>query len=167
MTQSHPDTASAGANAPSGIVDISADPRRLDIPLIHHWLSTQTHWARDIPRETLMRAIGNSLCFGAYASDIETNEMQQVGFARVITDNATFAYLADVFVIESMRGRGIGKRLVEAVLAHPALQNLRRFLLATSDAAGLYAQYGFAPLGPVNNMMQIHRPDVYTRKNAA
>lgn len=144
------------------IVEISSDPARLDIAFIHHALSTQTHWAKDIPRDTLMRAVSNSLCFGAYATQVEGGPSRQVGFARVITDRATFAYLADVFVDPSMRGFGIGKRLCEDVLAHPALQRLRRFLLATTDAAGLYARYGFEPLGPVNKMMQIHRPDIYT-----
>ncbi|VVD64534.1 GNAT family N-acetyltransferase [Pandoraea eparura] len=144
------------------IVDISSDPARLDIGFIHHALSTQTHWAKDIPRVTLMRAIAHSLCFGAYATHVEGGAARQVGFARVITDRATFAYLADVFVDPSMRGLGIGKRLCESVLAHPALQGLRRFLLATTDAAGLYARYGFEPLDPVNKMMQIHRPDIYT-----
>ncbi|VVE23325.1 GCN5 family acetyltransferase [Pandoraea morbifera] len=144
------------------IVEISSDPARLDIAYIHYALSTQTHWARDIPRDTLMRAVANSLCFGAYATHVEGGPSRQVGFARVITDRATFAYLADVFVDPSMRGLGIGKRLCENVLAHPALQRLRRFLLATTDAAGLYARYGFEPLGPVNKMMQIHRPDIYT-----
>ena len=166
----------------NAIVEISSDPARLDIPFIHHALSTQTHWAKDIPQDTLMRAISHSLCFGAYATPLDGDEgrqgsegregreggaARQVGFARVITDRATFAYLADVFVDPSMRGLGIGKRLCESVLAHPALQRLRRFLLATTDAAGLYARYGFEPLDPVNKMMQIHRPDIYTSQQEA
>lgn len=146
---------------PDVIIEISADPARLDIAFIHRALSTQTHWAEGIPRDTLVRAIHHSLCFGAYASAVGESATRQVGFARVITDRATFAYLADVFVDPSMRGLGVGKRLCENVLAHPALQGLRRFLLATTDAAGLYARYGFEPLGPVNKMMQIHRPDIY------
>lgn len=149
------------------IVDISSDPARLDIGFIHHALATQTYWAKDIPRVTLMRAIAHSLCFGAYATQVEGGAARQVGFARVITDRATFAYLADVFVDPSMRGLGIGKRLCENVLAHPALQGLRRFLLATTDAASLYARYGFEPLDPVNKMMQIHRPDIYTSQQDA
>lgn len=160
----------------NAIVEISSDPARLDIPFIHLALSTQTHWAKDIPRDTLMRAISHSLCFGAYATPVDGDDAsegpegraaRQVGFARVITDRATFAYLADVFVDPSMRGLGIGKRLCESVLAHPALQRLRRFLLATTDASGLYARYGFEPLGPVNKMMQIHRPDIYTGQQEA
>lgn len=160
---------SQGRPTPPGdaIVEISTDPARLDIGFIHHALSTQTQWAKDIPKNTLMRAISHSLCFGAYATQVEGGPAHQVGFARVITDRATFAYLADVFVDPSMRGLGIGKRLCENVLAHPALQQLRRFLLATTDAAGLYARYGFEPLGPVNKMMQIHRPDIYTDKQEA
>lgn len=161
------DMSQAHATPPAdAIVEISYDPARLDIGFIHNALSTQTHWAKDIPRDTLMRAISNSLCFGAYATHVEGGPVQQVGFARVITDRATFAYLADVFVDPSMRGLGIGKRLCENVLAHPALQNLRRFLLATTDAASLYARYGFEPLGAVNKMMQIHRPDIYTGEGA-
>ncbi len=160
---------SQGRPTPPGdaIVEISTDPARLDIGFIHHALSTQTQWAKDIPKDTLMRAISHSLCFGAYATQVEGGPAHQVGFARVITDRATFAYLADVFVDPSMRGLGIGKRLCENVLAQPALQQLRRFLLATTDAAGLYARYGFEPLGPVNKMMQIHRPDIYTDKQEA
>ena len=160
---------SQGRPTPPGdaIVEISTDPARLDIGFIHHALSTQTQWAKDIPKDTLMRAISHSLCFGAYATQVEGGPAHQVGFARVITDRATFAYLADVFVDPSMRGLGIGKRLCENVLAQPALQQLRRFLLATTDAAGLYARYGFEPLGPVNKMKQIHRPDIYTDKQEA
>lgn len=160
-----PSTVLAGddTHAPADlIIEISPDPARLDIAFIHHALSTQTDWARNIPRETLMRALSHSLCFGAYASTLDGCAARQVGFARVITDRATFAYLADVFVDPSMRGLGVGKRLCETVLAHPALQGLRRFLLATTDAASLYARYGFEPLGPINKMMQIHRPDIYT-----
>lgn len=161
MSQGHP---TPPANA---IVEISADPARLDIGFIHNALSTQTAWAQGIPRNTLMRAITHSLCFGAYATEVEGGPARQVGFARVITDHATFAYLADVFVDPSMRGLGIGKRLCEDVLAHPALQGLRRFLLATTDAASLYSRYGFEPLGAVNKMMQIHRPDIYTGQQEA
>lgn len=141
-------------------VEISTDTVRLDMALIHRFLSTQSYWAQNIPRDVLVRAIAHSLCFGAYLASDDGAD-RQVGFARVVTDRATFAYLADVFVLPEQRGAGIGKQLVEAVIAHPALQRLRRFMLATTTAAGLYERYGFQPLPADNPLMQIHRPDVY------
>ena len=122
--------------------------------MIHESLRT-SYWARGIPREVVERSVRNSLCFGAYLGP------RQVGFARVVTDRATFAYLGDVFVVPEHRGRGVSKRLVQAVLAHPDLQGLRRFLLATRDAHGLYAQFGFTPLTNPEHFMTIHNPDAY------
>ena len=133
--------------------DISTDPGRLQLAAIHAYL-TRSYWSPGIPRELVARAIANSLCFGVYQGDA------QVGFARVVTDKASFAYLADVYVLEEHRGRGLSKRLVEQVLAHPELQGMRRFLLATRDAHGLYAQFGFkAPVKPENFMEIKAAPD--------
>jgi GNAT superfamily N-acetyltransferase len=140
--------------------EISSDPTRLDRALIHHWRSTESYWARGIPREVLDRALDHSLCFGAYLDG------RQVGFARVVTDRATFGYLADVFVLPEARGRGCARRLVEAVLAHPELQGLRRMALATRDAHALYAQCGFSALARPETFMERYRPDVYAGARA-
>ena len=115
--------------------EISADPNRLDVSFVHRWLSQSSYWALAIPRDVVERAIANSLNFAVYhASE------GQVGYARVVSDRATFAYLADVFVLDAHRGKGLSKRLMQAVLAHPELQGLRRWTLATHDAHGLYEQ---------------------------
>src|ERR1700742_3363012 len=116
--------------------EISTDRSRLNVTLIHDFLRS-SYWAKDIPREIVERSIEGSLCFGAYADG------RQVGFARVVSDFATFGYLADVFVLTEHRGKGVGKLLMANILKHPQLQGLRRFLLATKDAHGLYAQFGF------------------------
>jgi ribosomal protein S18 acetylase RimI-like enzyme len=130
---------------------ISTDRRRLQLEIVHGYL-TRSYWAKGVSREVVERAIEHSLCFGLY------DGQAQVGFARVVTDRATFAYLSDVFVLESHRGRGLGKWLVEFVLAHPDLQGLRRFVLATWDAHGLYARHGFRPLARPETYMEILRP---------
>ena len=117
---------------------ISTDRARLDVDALHGFL-VKSYWATGMQREALERAILNSLCFGVY------HGTQQIGFARAITDLATYAYLADVFIVEAYRGRGLSKWLMECILAHPDLQGLRRFALFTRDAAGLYTQYGFGP----------------------
>ena len=140
---------------------ISTDKAELDLPLIHRFLSAEAYWCRGIPEETVARAIDRSLCFGGYAGSAG-----QVAFARVVSDFATFGYLADVFVLPAFRGRGYGKRIVEAVLADPRLQGLRRFLLATSDAHGLYAAHGFAAPARPETFMEISRPDLYRRAGA-
>jgi len=114
---------------------ISTDRKRLDLDVIHEFL-TECYWAKGIPREIVARSIENSLCFGVY------EEHQQIGFARVISDFATYAYIGDVFVIESHREQGIGNWLMKCVMEHPSLQNLRRWSLVTRDAHGLYAQFG-------------------------
>jgi GNAT superfamily N-acetyltransferase len=128
---------------------ISDDPALLDRARIHHFLSERSYWAPGVPREIVDRSIEQSLCFGVYRGG------QQIGFARVVTDFATFAWLADVFVVEDNRGRGTGRKLVAAVLAHPRLQGLRRFLLGTRDAHGLYARFGFKPLAHPERFMEI------------
>jgi GNAT superfamily N-acetyltransferase len=115
---------------------ISTDKARLDLALIHDYLSNQSYWAEGRPFTAVQTSIEHSLCFGVY------RDGQQVGFARVVTDYATFAWLCDVFVLEPHRGQGLGKRLVESVVAHPELQTLRTFLLATSNAYDLYRRYG-------------------------
>lgn len=134
---------------------ISTDQTELDADLVYRFLSEQSTWAKGLPRPVFDRAIANSLCFGVYLDD------RQIGFARVVTDCATFANLVDVFVLPQYRGNGYSKRLMEAVMAHPDLQGLRRFTLATGDAHGLYAQFGFtAPLRPAS-LMERYRPDIY------
>jgi GNAT superfamily N-acetyltransferase len=136
---------------------IDTDPARLDAALIHRFLSTQSYWARGIDAARVATSLRHSLCFGGYLGDA------QVAFARVITDRATFANLVDVFVLPDHRGRGYGKQLMDAVIAHPDLQGLRRFTLATSDAHDLYAAYGFTALTRPQTMMERYAPDIYER----
>ena len=123
---------------------ISTDPKRLDISVIHDFISNQSYWAQGRTVETVQRALDNSLNFGIYKTD------QQVGFGRVVTDYATFAWIADVFVLPEFRGRGLSKWLVEVMLEHPQLQGFRRWVLATKDAHSLYARFGF---------IELHRPE--------
>lgn len=132
-----------------GDVLISDDQKLLDRALIHHYLSEQSYWAKGIPVETVERSLAHSLCFGVYRGG------RQVGFARAVTDSATFAWLADVFIVPEQRGHGLGKKLMAAVVAHPQLQGLRRFQLGTADAHGLYAQFGFEPIKQVERFMEI------------
>jgi GNAT superfamily N-acetyltransferase len=127
---------------------ISTDPTRLDITLIHDFISNQSYWGKGRRIETVQRALDNSLNFGIYKDD------NQVGFARVVTDYCTFAWLADVFVIESHRGVGLSKWLMEVIISHPQLKNMRRWVLATKDAHGLYAQFGFEPLSQPERWME-------------
>jgi GNAT superfamily N-acetyltransferase len=133
-------------------VEISTDPSRFDLDVIHGYLS-RSYWAEGIPRETVARSIAGSLGFAAFLS------RRQVGFARVITDRATFAYLADVFVLEEFRGRGIASRIMEAIVAHPDLQNLRRWMLVTRDAHPLYERFGFRILASPERHMERVRPN--------
>ncbi|MFP5304482.1 MAG: GNAT family N-acetyltransferase [Gammaproteobacteria bacterium] len=136
---------------------VSTNKAELDLPLIHRFLSEHSGWARGIPFERVRTSIEHSLCFGGFVGTA------QMAFARVISDYATFANLVDVFVLPEQRGRGYGKRLMQAVIAHPQLQGLRRFTLATADAHGLYAQFGFtAPLRP-QTLMERYDPDIYLR----
>jgi len=134
---------------------LSTDPVRLDLDVIHGFLTT-SYWAKGIPREIVARSIEHSLCFGVY-----DGSGAQVGFARVVSDFVTFAYLGDVFVQESHRGRGLGKWLMECIMQHPALQGLRRWILVTRDAHGLYSQFGFMSLKAPERYMELHRPGVY------
>ena len=136
---------------------ISNDKTALDVPMLHQYLSRESTWAIGMPLALLERAIANSLCFGGYLDG------RQVAFARVITDSATFANLVDVFVLPAFRGRGYSKQLVEAIVGHPDLQGLRRFTLATADAHGLYARYGFTPPSRPQTLMERYVPDIYTR----
>ena len=132
--------------------ECSFDRSRLDVGTIHAFLSS-SYWSSGIPRETVERAIANSLCIGGYV------ESRQVAFARMVTDRATFAYLADVFVLPSHRGRGLSRTLVEALLSHPEIQGLRRMLLVTRDAHGLYAKLGFSLLAAPDRFMERHQPN--------
>jgi len=134
---------------------ISTDKDRLDIGLIHGFLSIESTWAQDIPLSTVRRSIDHSLCFGGYTGE------GQVAFARVISDFATFANLVDVFVLPGHRGKGYGKHVVDAVMAHPDLQGLRRFTLATFDAHELYARHGFTTPARPETLMEIYRPGIY------
>jgi GNAT superfamily N-acetyltransferase len=134
--------------------EISLDPARVDVEAAHAYLSG-SYWAQGIPMELLRKAIANSLCVAAF------HQGAQVGFARVVTDKATFAYLADVYVIEAHRGRGLSRRLVAALLDHPEMQGLRRLMLVTRDAQGLYEKFGFTALAHPERVMERHRPDVY------
>ena len=145
-------------NWQQGEFTIGNERAALDVALIHQFLHG-SYWAKGIPREIVERSLENSLCFGVFHQD------RQVGFGRVVTDRATFAYLADVFVIETHRGRGLGKWLVACVLEHPELQGLRRWLLATADAHALYRQFGFMPLSKPDRMMEKLDPEIYQRKS--
>jgi N-acetylglutamate synthase-like GNAT family acetyltransferase len=139
-----------------GDYEISTDPARVKIGMVHEFL-TNSYWAKGIPLETVRRSIENSIAFGLY------HGQQQVGFARIISDLATFAYLADVFISPAYRGRGLSQWLMECIVSHPDLQGLRRWMLATQDAHGLYAKFGFTPIKNPDSWMEIHRPDVYAK----
>lgn len=135
---------------------ISTDKTRLDLGVIHGYLSACSYWARGVPAGVVRRSVENSLAFGVYDDGV-----RQAGFARVITDYATFAYLADVFILAEYQGRGLGTWLVETIIAHPDLQGLRRWLLATADAHGLYEKVGFAPIARPERCMERHFPNAY------
>jgi GNAT superfamily N-acetyltransferase len=141
--------------------EISTDKKRLDLAVIHDFLSTRSYWAKDISLEVLKKSVGNALCFGVYHRD------KQVGFARVITDFATTAYIGDVFILEAYRGKGLGKLLVKTIVGHPELANLRLWVLGTKDAHGLYEKVGFkrtADTHAADRFMILFDPDVYTRR---
>ena len=137
---------------------ISTDRSLLDIDVIFNYLSLESYWAKGIPREVVEKSITHSLCFGLYY------EQQQIGFARLVTDEATFAYLADVFVLESHRGKGLSKWLMEIIHAHPGLQGLRRWVLGTRDAHALYEKFGWTVFDEDlrKRFMQKHSKDVYS-----
>jgi GNAT superfamily N-acetyltransferase len=153
---------------------ISTDRSRLNLELVRGFL-VDSYWAKGIPFETVQRSIEHSLCFGIYdqfprfakdggpfdGAQDNRGSGAQVGFARVVSDFATVAYLGDVFVLESHRGRGLSKWLMECIMKHPALQNLRRWILLTRDAHGLYSEFGFTPVKAPERYMELHRPNVY------
>lgn len=130
----------------------------MDIDVIHAVIS-ESYWAKGIPKPVLQKALKHSLCFGVFTDDQDGNK--QVGFGRMITDRATYAYLADVFIVDEYRGLGLSKFLMRTIVEHPDLQGLRRMVLATRDAHGLYAQFGFKPVPNPEVLMQVWQPDVY------
>ncbi len=141
--------------------EISLDKKRLDLAMIHDFLANQSYWAKGIPFAVVKRSIENSLCFGVY------HQGKQLGFARVVTDYATIAYIGDVFIIGPHRGKGLGKRLIKTIIDHPELKGLRLWLLGTRDAHDLYRKYGFKKVTEtpaVERFMTILDPDVYNRK---
>lgn len=138
-------------------MEINNDPQQLDMALIHRFLSEESAWAKGIPLNKVLQSLEHSLCFGGY------EDGKQIAFARVVSDFATFAYLMDVFVLKEHRGRGLSLQLVAAIKAHPQLQGLRRFMLASSDARGLYQKFGFQALSKPEIMMEINVPDIYQR----
>jgi GNAT superfamily N-acetyltransferase len=134
---------------------ISTDKSKLNIPYIHRFLTNESYWAAGVPLSIIEKSVENSLCLGVYEGE------KQIGFARIITDEATFGYLADVFVDTAYRGRGLSKWLMLIITELPFMPLLRRFMLATKDAHKLYEQFGFTPLTFPERFMQIHQPDVY------
>ncbi len=141
--------------------EISIDKKRLDLAMVHDFLANQSYWAKDIPFEVMKRSIENALCFGVF------HQGRQVGFARVVTDYATVAYVGDVFIIGPYRGRGLGKRLVKAIVDHPGLEGLRLWFLGTKDAHDLYRKFGFkkaAETPVMERFMTIFNPDAYKGK---
>ena len=139
---------------------ISTDNQKLSVTLIHRFLSEESYWAKNIPLAVVQRSINHSLCFGLY------HQGEQIGFARLVTDKATFAYLADVFILRDYRGKGLSKWLLQTIHAHPELQGLRRWLLGNKDAHSLYAQFGWKaiPEELAARFMQVHYPDVYQKE---
>ena len=148
------------SHAERGEYAISTDPQRLDPVAIHAYL-TQSYWSPGIPRSTVERAIAHSLCFGVY------HAAKQVGFARVITDRATFAHLVDVFILEPHRGKGLSKWLVQFIKSHEDLQGLRRFMLVTKDAHRIYQQFGFANPTYPDRILEITHPGLYLTSSKA
>lgn len=140
---------------------ISTDPSLLHVDIIHKYLSEESYWAQNIPIKVVRKSISNSLCFGLYEKE------KQIGFARVVSDQATFAYLADVFILEKYRGKGLAKWLINTIQAHPGLQGLRRWMLGTRDAHSLYEQFGWTNLDEDTRkrFMQRHFKDVYQKKH--
>ena len=139
--------------------DFSTDKSRLDFEAIYDFLAHRSYWAQNIPREIVQRSIDNALCFGVYEGK------KQVGFARLITDYATFAYLGDVFILEDYRGKGLSKKLAAFITGLPELQGLRRWHLVTRDAHGVYEPVGFKPVAKPEQHMEIARPGLYKAKD--
>jgi N-acetylglutamate synthase-like GNAT family acetyltransferase len=151
-------------NRPPDSIFISTERSLLDLDVIHGFLS-QSYWAKNIPRELVRRSMEHSLCFGVYELQSSARP-KQVGFARIISDYATFAYLCDVFILPDYRGRALSKALVEEIVAHPDLQGLRRWMLVTLDAHGLYEQFGFHAAAHPERHMEIHHPGIYEAGDA-
>ncbi len=147
-----------GVALPEGYT-ISDDPALLDLDIVHAFIANESYWAKGIPKALVERTIANSLCWGVYF------EGKQIGFARVISDKATFAYLCDVFIAAGHRGKGLSKALVATILAHPDLQNLRRWMLVTADAQKLYEQFGFRIVSQPERHMEIHQPGIYEKRD--
>ena len=139
---------------------ISTDKTKLDIAVIHNYLSKESYWAKNIPIKIIKKSIKGSCCFGLYKNK------NQIGFARVVTDHATFGYVADVFILNEYRGKGLSKWLMEVIMTHPDLQGLRRWMLATRDAHGLYAQFGFLPLDKPERIMGLRPFEEYPAINS-
>ena len=140
-------------------MDIYCDVSKMDLVMIHRFLSEESQWAKGIPISIVEKSLKNSLCFGGFIDNY------QIAFARVISDFSTFANLVDVFVLPKHRGKGYGKKLIKSVIAHPELQGLRRFTLATADAHELYRQYGFTSLSKPKIFMQRYTPDIYLNRS--
>jgi ribosomal protein S18 acetylase RimI-like enzyme len=137
-------------------IRISTDCSEVDLDIVHTFLSQDAYWSKNIPRAVVEKSIRNSYCFSAFV------EGRQIGFARVVSDGATFAYLCDVFTLPEFRGQGIGKKLMQSVQSHPELQGLRRWMLMTADAHKLYESYGFTALAKPDRAMEISKPDIYS-----
>ncbi len=138
---------------------ISTEPQLLDIAMIHDFLSTKAYWSLKIPKETVIRSIEHSLCFGVYKNS------EQVGFARVVSDYSTIAYLGDVFILEAHRGKGLSKILMKAIMNHVSLQGLRRWILLTGDAHGLYKKFGWKELADSSIWLELHDSNVYKKND--
>jgi len=151
---------------------ISTDKTKLDIAVIHSYLGKESYWAKNIPVETVKKSVEGSCCFGLFVKEKKSTATQnfpgsrQVGFARVVTDFATFGYLADVFIIENYRGQGLAKWLMDVIMNYPELQGLRRWLLATKDAHGLYSKYGFTQLDKPERIMGFKPFEQYPETNS-
>lgn len=142
-------------NTVRGNYCITTDKQRLDLQAVHHYLAQQSYWSLNIPFERVEKAAQNSLTFAVLHGEA------QVGYARIISDYTSFAYLADVYVLETHRGQGLSKWLMETIMGHPELQGLRRWVLATRDAHGLYAQYGWKPVADPTIWMEVHNANPY------
>lgn len=138
-----------------GDFTISTDKSKLDLEVIHDYLANQSYWSKNIPKERIRKSIANALCFGIYYKD------NQIGYAKVVSDFSTMAYLGDVFVLEDYRGQGLSKWLMETIMSHPELTGLRRWILLTSDAHELYKKFGWQPIASPEKWMEIHRPDIF------
>ena len=145
---------------------ISTDKNKIHVGFIHDYLCNESYWAKNIPVEVVRKSIDGSCCFGLYKiANKENNAIAQIGFARVVTDYATFAYLADVFIVDGYRGKGLATWMMEEIMKHPGLQGLRRWMLATRDAHGLYAKFGFLPLDKPERIMGFKPFEEYPKTN--